>query len=133
MAAITITADDKSKVYGAEDPELTVSYSGWKNGEQTQFLGSRAKQEWYAGIPPTQGLLSTNLGDDGYPTATESGQSMKTLYDPARIREVNHLFLSSTYDTSGYFVFDSTQNTATLANDDDNFTVYQMPEITHRY
>ncbi|WP_034450319.1 SpaA isopeptide-forming pilin-related protein [Butyrivibrio sp. AE2032] len=100
--------------------------NGWVKGEQTAFLGSRAGTLWSAGIPPTQGLLSTKLGDDGYPTATESGLSMKTLYDPSRLREVNHLFIQSTYDSSGYFVFDSTQNTATLTKGNgDNFTVYQ--------
>src|SRR5439155_727360 len=32
-AALTITADDKSKTYGAANPALTVSYSGFVNGD----------------------------------------------------------------------------------------------------
>src|SRR5437763_3199646 len=32
-AALSITADDKSKVYGAALPALTASYSGFVNGD----------------------------------------------------------------------------------------------------
>ncbi|PWG79273.1 MBG domain-containing protein [Pararcticibacter amylolyticus] len=32
-AMLTITADDKSKIYGAANPALTVSYSGFVNGD----------------------------------------------------------------------------------------------------
>ena len=32
-AALTITADNKSKVYGAALPALTASYSGFVNGD----------------------------------------------------------------------------------------------------
>ena len=37
--ALTVTADDKSKVYGQADPALTVSYSGFVNGETSTVLG----------------------------------------------------------------------------------------------
>ena len=37
-AMLTITADDKTKVEGEENPELTVSYSGFKNGEDKTVL-----------------------------------------------------------------------------------------------
>ena len=39
-AALTITADDKSKVYGAALPALTVSYSGFVNGDDASSLTS---------------------------------------------------------------------------------------------
>ncbi|WP_186758759.1 MBG domain-containing protein, partial [Echinicola salinicaeni] len=39
QAALTITADDKSKVYGATDPSITVSYSGFMNGDDETALG----------------------------------------------------------------------------------------------
>src|SRR5205814_1445973 len=37
-AALTITADDKSKVYGATLPGLTASYSGFVNGDTASDL-----------------------------------------------------------------------------------------------
>ena len=37
-AALTITADDKSKVYGAALPALTASYSGFVNGDTVASL-----------------------------------------------------------------------------------------------
>ena len=37
-AALTITADDKSKVYGAALPTLTASYSGFVNGDTVASL-----------------------------------------------------------------------------------------------
>ena len=37
-AALTITADDKSKVYGAALPTLTASYSGFVNGDDASSL-----------------------------------------------------------------------------------------------
>ncbi|HTG44693.1 MAG TPA: MBG domain-containing protein [Verrucomicrobiae bacterium] len=37
-AALSIAADDKSKVYGAALPGLTASYSGWVNGDTASSL-----------------------------------------------------------------------------------------------
>ena len=34
-AVLTVTADNKTKVYGAANPELTFKYSGWVNGVET--------------------------------------------------------------------------------------------------
>lgn len=67
------------------------------------------------------GLLSTNLEGNGYPTATNTGKSMAELFGAAT--PVNHLFIESIYEGSGYFEFDSTQNYAQL--DGNQFTVYQ--------
>lgn len=77
------------------------------------------------------GLLSTDLKDNGYPTATNAVDnvyhSLYDLYDGAT--EVNHLFIQSIYKSSGYFEFDSCQNFATLIKDDGSvgtdFTVYK--------
>ena len=69
-----------------------------------------------------QGLLSTNLGPDGYPVA--AGGSLGTLY--AGEKEVNHLFIESTYKGSGYYEYNSAQNFASLkGNDGGDFTVYE--------
>lgn len=38
-AVLTAMADDKSKVYGDENPQLTISYTGFKNGENETTAG----------------------------------------------------------------------------------------------
>lgn len=37
-ALLTVTADDQTRLYGEENPELTVSYSGFVNGEDASVL-----------------------------------------------------------------------------------------------
>ena len=83
------------------------------------------------------GLLSNYLEDDGFPKVVLKPQySLGDLYnkniDPEKTvdyREVDHLFLKSTYGTSGYFEYDSCQNFATLRKKDgtlgNDFTVYR--------
>ena len=79
---------------------------------------------FFGGDNNRTGLLSTNLDDD-YPTATDAtgnaGRSLAELY--AGATPVNHLFLQSVYNESGYFEYDSISNFAHL-NDDGTFTVY---------
>ncbi|MCR5544104.1 MAG: fibro-slime domain-containing protein, partial [Eubacterium sp.] len=85
-----------------------------------------------------KGLLSTNLGADGYPTVNSNGISLKKAYhnENREATEVNHLFLQSVYNSGGYFEYDSAQNFATLVNQEkfrqdgtfeigNNFTVYR--------
>ena len=75
----------------------------------------------------TPGLLSTNLGDDGYPVTTRanSGGSLGSLYGSSNdYREVNHLFIESTYRATGYYEYNSAQNFAYLTDSND-FRVYQ--------
>ncbi|SFW71249.1 Por secretion system C-terminal sorting domain-containing protein, partial [Sinomicrobium oceani] len=38
-AALMVTAEDKTKVYGEEDPAFTVSYTGFVNGDEEAALG----------------------------------------------------------------------------------------------
>ena len=40
-AALTVTADSKTKVYGDVNPALTFKYSGWKNGETETVLDTK--------------------------------------------------------------------------------------------
>ncbi|MBQ1534898.1 MAG: fibro-slime domain-containing protein, partial [Erysipelotrichaceae bacterium] len=68
-----------------------------------------------------QGLLSTNLGEDGYPVAASG--SLGNLY--AGAEEVNHLFIQTSYNESGYFAYDSTQSFASLDRTTNNFKVYK--------
>ncbi len=70
-----------------------------------------------------QGLLTTDLKSNGYPDAKEG--SLYGMFDKAR--DVNHLFIQSTYDETGYFTFDSAQNYATLkGKTEGDFTVYKQ-------
>ncbi|NOS69040.1 MAG: PKD domain-containing protein [Verrucomicrobia bacterium] len=39
-APLTITADDKSRSFGTDNPSLTASYVGWVNGQSTGVLSS---------------------------------------------------------------------------------------------
>lgn len=64
------------------------------------------------------GLLSKFLNESGYPTATRSNKDFGGAYENAI--PVNHLFLQSVHESSGYFEFDSTQNFATLKREDEN-------------
>ena len=76
----------------------------------------------------TQGILTNYIDSTtGYPNVSFSGASLGQLYSGAT--EVNHLFLDSTYQDSGYFEFDSSQNFATLIQPNgsvgSDFTVYR--------
>ena len=89
------------------------------SGEMNGFMGSYTGGAVYTTVP---GLLSTDLQADGYPKA--AGGSLGVWFNDARAREVNHLFIESTYNSSGYFMYDSTQNFASLQADN-NFKVYR--------
>ena len=91
-----------------------VDFDG--NEGMNSFLGNSGSSNLLA---PSSGLLSTNLGSDGYPTA--AGGSLGNMY--AGARDVNHLFITSTFNGSGYYEYDSTQNYAYL-EDSGNFKVY---------
>ena len=88
--------------------------------EMSNFLGSN-DYEGAAAISrrTVPGLLSTELGDDGYPTT--KGGSLAKMYEGAAT--VNHLFIESVYNGTGYYHFDSTQNFASLHGSD--FVVYK--------
>lgn len=84
--------------------------------EQYDVMGTA----YYSKAQTQPGLVSSHLGDDGYPVA--AGGSLGQLFQSAV--PVNHLFLESTYNGSKYYVFDCTQNFAQLTGS--NFTVYQQ-------
>lgn len=81
---------------------------------------------FFGGDNNRAGLLTTDLKGNGYPdttAATGRQQSLGNLY--SGMTNVNHLFLSSIHNESGYFEYNSTQNFAHL-NEDGNFTVYDQ-------
>ncbi len=95
---------------------ITMKIKNFDNRAQmSNFLGNDA-----GGAVTTlqQGLLSANL-TDGYPDA--QGGSLATMFEGAK--EVNHLFIQSTYSETGYFEYDSAQNFASLKGTD--FVVYK--------
>ena len=85
----------------------------------SNFLGSNVGGSTFTTVP---NLLSANLDENGWPTA--AGGNLSTLYSGAQ--PVNHLFLESVYESTGYFEYDSTQNFATLKESNNgDFTVYR--------
>ena len=78
----------------------------------------------------TQGVYSSAIKEgEEYPTlgnnSSNKGKSISSWFP--KTREVNHLFLQSVYDETGYFYYNSAENFATLKNDnDDDFTVYNQ-------
>ena len=109
--------------------------------QMSNFLGSNKGGLTVDTVP---NLLSTKLGDDGYPvvmSGDQQGNSLAGLYNAPVT--VNHLFIQSVYESSGYFEFDSCQNTATLVRKDgtigNKFTVYrelatdENGSITHKH
>ena len=108
--------------------DFNNALSGGRDSGQQAFMGSTNGT----------GLLSTNLGVDGYPTGTSKvgtagqGKSFGDLISNFSDGEttVNQLFIQSIYNESGYFQYDSTQNYATLIQADgtlgSNFTVYDQ-------
>ena len=93
-------------------------------GKQNSILGTT---DTTSKDHSTKNLLSTNLNENGYPTALETDTNLFELFGTSNT--VNHLFTESIYNESGYFEFDSCQNFATLYNDNkeltSNFTVYK--------
>ena len=105
--------DDSGLVKGSGATSPTTS-------QQLSVMGTQAYTETAA----QSGLLSSGISGsvDGYPTATITGKSLSELY--AGATTVNHLFIQSIYDGSGYYEFDSTKNFAQLTGN--SFTVYEQ-------
>ncbi len=93
-----------------------------RDSVQNPFFGSHP----FDARNQDEGLLSTDLVD-GYPVTTahtgSAGRSLSELF--TGMTTVDHLFIQSVYNESGYFEYDSTQNFAHL-NDDGTFTVYDQ-------
>ena len=93
----------KMQDYGDE-----TSSGDYRSNEMSRVLGNTKYNQWTG----TRGLLEKYISGD-YPAVTASGQTghnLGELFDEAT--EVKHQFLMSTYNETGYFEFDSTQNFA---------------------
>ena len=89
--------------------------------KQHEILGNSV----YSDKTVQAGLVSASIpeGKD-YPDTLLTNKSLSDLFGVSESQAVNHLFLKSTYEATGYFEFDSCQNYALLGNDG-NFTVYK--------
>src|SRR5206468_34339 len=89
-AALTIAADDKAKTYGAANPALTVTYSGFVNGDTAASLTT----------PPTVSTTATGASHAGtYPiTANGAVDADYTITYVAGTLTVNAAALTITAD-----------------------------------
>ena len=108
---------------------ITMKMVDFNNAEHWSSSTSRdpVQNPFFGGDNNNPGLLSTDIGDDGYPVTTavtgKAGHSLGELFTD--MTPVNNLFIRSIYNESGYFEYDSTSNFAHL-NEDGNFTVYNQ-------
>ena len=107
------------------DNTTTVPDNATTSTKQHSVIGNSK----YVASPQKAGLLTSDFADNGqYPIAKLTNKSLSELFGSAN--EVNHLFIKSIYEASGYFEFDSCQNFATLLDPVTNeltnsFTVYK--------
>lgn len=92
---------------------------GSVRSQMSNYLGSDNEFHQYN---TEVGLLNTRLGDSGYPI-TKAGNDLSAWF--ADRPEVNHLFIASTYNATGYFEYDSVQNFAHLDQSANEFVVYK--------
>ena len=117
------------RMFDYNNPSTAGNPSSWDTWQAT-VMGGYDNQS--GGQNPKLGLVSRNLADDGYPTATMSGRSLSELFPSApstgvqKAQTVNHLFIQQTYNESGYFEFNSCQNYAYLDESSGNFIVYDQ-------
>ena len=124
----TVETVDNS-LYGIE--MRMIDYNNEKTGTTTSPRDT-GQVTFFGGDNNKAGLLSPQLGADGYPTSTartgNAGRSLHDLFDETI--PVNQLFIRSIHTESGYFEYDSTSNFAHLDVDEDegagSFTVYDQ-------
>src|SRR5260370_35934809 len=79
-AALTITADSKTKAYGAALPALTASYSGFVNGDTSASVTAQLSLS-------TTATASSHVA--GNPYTITASVAVTTVYTPSYIQE-NH-------------------------------------------
>ena len=114
---------------------ITMTMTNLENNDQTGLLGTAGPTVTVDGTTyynVEQGILNRTLDENGYPTLSgykwngkrNEGASLETLFTKAdTTTPVNHLFLSSTYENTGYYEYSSFANYAYL-NPENNFIVY---------
>lgn len=91
-ATLTVTADNKAKLYGSANPAFTYQYSGWKNGDDASDLAT---------LPTASTTISetTSVGlyDDAITLAGATDENYDFTYFPADL-EVTKATLTVTAD-----------------------------------
>lgn len=111
-------------------------FDGWnrtsfgvpRSQEMTNLLGPDSQRSTNInGIGyANKGLVSETLDANGFPTATLTGRSFSTLFNDRHLEsDASNLFVKQTYDETGYFTYDSSQNYAYLDQDQDKFILYR--------
>ncbi len=111
--ALTVTADDKTKVYGEANPPLTVSYSGWVNSEDVSVLDKRPTATCPAdatsdagtyAITPANGVAANYVFSyaPGSLTVTQAGQTV--AFSNIGLQEVTNVVTLSASASSGLAV-----------------------------
>ncbi len=122
---LTVTADDQSKTYGEENPELTITYSGFENGDDTDDLEelptitTSATLESDAGTYPIE--LSNGAGINyavtlvnGELTINQAGQEISMEEIPEK-KIIDEPFQVTATATSGLEIAFSIDGPATLS------------------
>src|SRR3989442_9883548 len=73
-ATLTVIAENKSRVYGATNPQLTASYSGFVNGDTAAALGGSPSLSTAAGA-------SSTVAGSPYPITAALGTLNAANYD----------------------------------------------------
>jgi gliding motility-associated-like protein len=76
-AILTVTAEDKSKTYGSANPNLTVKYAGFVNGDTEASLTTAPKVNTTATSTSNAGVYDITLSDvvsDNYTVALTNGK-----------------------------------------------------------
>ena len=80
LAPLTITADDKTKEFGEVDPELTISYAGFVNGEDATDLAGTLSISRVAGESVgTYAITASGLASTNYAITYTSGTFTITI------------------------------------------------------
>ena len=61
QATLTVTADSKSKVYGEDNPELTLQYSGFVNGEDESVIDTKPSLSTTVTTSSVTGLYTNDI------------------------------------------------------------------------
>jgi gliding motility-associated-like protein len=77
-AMLTVTADDKSKVYGTVNPSLTFTYSGWVNEDESSDLTTEP-----VSTTAIDQLTSVNVYNDAITVSGGDDENYNFIYVPA--------------------------------------------------
>ncbi|MEQ8580852.1 MAG: MBG domain-containing protein [Marinoscillum sp.] len=122
---LTVTADDQSKTYGEENPELTVTYSGFENGDDVEDLESLPSISTTATVESDAGTYPIELSNgsainytltlvDGLLTVDPASQEISIEEVPEK-KIIDEPFEVTATATSGLEVAFSIEGPASLS------------------